>query len=223
MKIKPYMEKLNSSPEYKKFIKENPDAFLVAGFFVIDLETKKNIHQIDFFIPSKKKFAAFALDEGIQLQILDTMSDKIPEKLDIKTKIDLDALEGILEDEMKNRNITSQVRKIIAVIQNIKGKKIWNINSVLSGMEILKAHVEDNSQTVLKMEKESIMDIMQKISPGQLKAMQQAANVPESEKVSDGEAEDEIEKLDKLEKDIEKEKQRLKTQVVKQKAKVKKK
>jgi hypothetical protein len=223
MKIQPYIEKLNSSPEYKKFMKENSDAFLVAGFFVIDLETKQNIHQIDFYIPSKKKFAAFTLDGGIQVQIMDTMNKKAPEKLDMNTNVDLDALEGILEDEMKNRNITSSVKKIIAVLQSINGKKVWNINSVLSGMEILKAHVEDDSQTVLKMEKQSLMDIMKKIPPEQLKAMQQGAKEAQSEElgsISSDEAEDQIKKLDKLEEDIEKEKARLKKA---SKSKVKKK
>src|SRR3989338_8724061 len=105
MKIQPYIEKLNSSEEYKKFIGEHKDAFLVAGFFVLDLEMGKNIHQIDFYVPSEKKFAAFTLDEGVQYQLLDTLSENIPEHLDLKTNIDLDALEGILEDEMKNRNI----------------------------------------------------------------------------------------------------------------------
>ena len=144
MKIQPYVEKLTASPEYKDFKKRYSDAFLAAGFFVLDLEMGGNIHQIDYYIPSEKKFAAFTLDKGVNVQILDTITNKIPEKLDIKTKIDLEALPGILEDEMKNRNITEDIKKIIAVIQNIKGKKIWNINSVLSGMDILKAHIDDS-------------------------------------------------------------------------------
>lgn len=206
MKIQPYIEKLNNSEEYKKFKEEHNDAFLVAGFFVLDLETKQNLHQIDFFIPSQNKIAAFTLDEKINLQLLDAMSEKKPEELDIKTNIDLDAIEGILKDEMKNRSITSEIKKIIAVIQNIEGKNIWNLNCVLSGMEILKAHVEDDSKTVLKMEKIPFMEIMKKVPMGQ-------AKVPEALE-SKEDAEEELKKLDKIEEEIEKEKARIKKEVL---------
>lgn len=205
MKIQPYVEKLNTSKEYKDFIKKYDDAFLVAGFFVLDLEMKKNIHQIDFYIPSKKKIAAFSLDERINLQLFDAVNEKIPEKLDIKTNIDLDALPGILEDEMKNRNITEDIKKIIAVIQNIKGRKIWDLNCILSGMDILKAHVEDESKTILKMEKTSFMDIVKKIPMQEI--MPQAEQNKEDVKVN---KEEKLKQLEKLEAVIEKEKQRLK-------------
>ncbi len=207
MKIQPYVEKLTASPEYKDFKKRYSDAFLAAGFFVLDLEMGGNIHQIDYYIPSEKKFAAFTLDKGVNVQILDTITNKIPEKLDIKTKIDLEALPGILEDEMKNRNITEDIKKIIAVIQNIKGKKIWNINSVLSGMDILKAHIDDSSKTILKMEKTSFIDIMKKIPMEQMQ-------MPQVKEEGSEVAAEEIKRLEELEKQIEKEKSRLKKEVV---------
>ncbi len=194
----------------------------------MDFEQGQNIHQIDFYIPSKKKFAAFTLDEGVNMQILDAAMDKVPEKLDMKTNIDLDALHGILEDEMKNRNMTEEIKKIIAVIQNIKGKKVWNVNCVLSGMEILKAHVEDESETVLKMEKTSFMEIMKKVPMEQMKAAKAApvavAPSEETEEEEGGaEAEDQasaqIKNLDILEEKILKEKQRLKSQIAEKAAK----
>jgi len=202
MKIQPYVEKLNASEEYKKFQGKYKDAFLVAGFFVLDFETGNNLHQIDYYIPSQKKVAAFTLDDKVVVQVLDTMNEKVPEKLDIKTNIDLDALKGILEDEMKNRNITEDIKKIIAVIQTIEGKKIWVLNCVLSGMEILKAHVEDESQTVLKMEKASVMDYMKKM-PG-AGAMQQQPKEP-----SPGDIDKQLEQLDKLKEVLKKEKERI--------------
>ena len=218
MKLKPYIKKLNSSLEYKKFIESNKDAFLVAGFFVLDLEMGNNIHQIDFYVPSKKKFAAFTLDGKVDLKLIDTMSKKVPEKLDIKTNIDLDALKGILEDEMKNRSITEDIKKIIAIVQTIDGKKVWNINSVLSGMDLLKAHIEDESQTVLKMEKTSIMDIMKKIPTIDMQAMkqnQQVGKVQAGEEFKEDDAKEELEKLEKLTQEIEKEKTRIKKQIPK--------
>lgn len=216
MKIKPYIKKLNASAEYKKFKEEYKDAFLVAGFFVLDLEMGRNIHQIDFYIPSKKKFAAFTLDGGVNLQILDAAGEKVPEEMDMATKIDLDAIHGILEDEMKNRSITEEIRKIIAVVQTVKGKKIWNINSILSGMDILKAHIEDDSGTILKMEKTSFVDIMKKIPMDQMQMPGKSAGQGikiETEEEAD-EAKEELNKLEELGKKIESEKARLKKEVV---------
>jgi len=199
MKIKPYVEKLNSSKEYKEFQKKYPDAFMIAGFFILDLEEAKNVHQIDYFIPSQKKIAAFTLDGSVNVQLLELMNHKTPEKLDMKTETDLDALPGILTDEMKNRSITEEIKKIIAIIQNIDGKKVWNLNCILSGMGILRAHVDDASQTVLKMEKTSIMDYVKKMPAGLADAMKK-------KKESKEEIKETIEKLEKLEEAIEKEK-----------------
>jgi hypothetical protein len=198
MKIAPYVEKLNSSQQYSSFAKEHRDAFMVAGFFVLDFEAGQNVHQIDYYIPSEKKVAAFTLDHGVSMQLLGMLNAQMPEHLDLKTKIDLDALKGILQDEMKNRNITDEVKKIIAVIQSVHGRKIWSVNCVLSGMGILRASIEDDSQTVLKMEKSSLFDYIKKIPGAQLAKMQQASvkNAPPEA------LEDELKKLDKIEEEI---------------------
>lgn len=215
MKIKPYVDKLNASSEYKDFQKKYEGAFMVAGFFILDLEQGQNLHQIDYYIPSEKKIAAFTLDHGVTMQILKMMRAKIvPEKLDIKTNVDLDALHGILEDEMKNRNITEDIKKIIAIIQTVEGKKIWNLNCILSGMGILKAHIDDESQTVLKMEKSSVMDYIKKLPAGAVKQMQAQKEGEEGEQGEQKEETEDklkkkIETLEKIEKEIEKEKEKI--------------
>lgn len=218
MKIAPYINKLSDSDAFKDFQKVNKDAFMVAGFFVLDYESKNNIHQIDYYVPSKKKIAAFTLDKQVSMQMLDLMNSKVPEALDMKTNIDLDQFYGILEDEMKNRSITAEIKKIIAIIQNIDGKKIWNLSCVLSGMGILNAHVEDTSKTVLKMEKKSLLDFIQKVNPKDLKMPGQTGNEAEegeepkqavNVKLNKQQISDQIKKLDQLEDAIEKQKQAL--------------
>lgn len=208
MKIKPYVDMLEKSKEYKDFKIKYPSSFMIAGFFVIDFEAGKNIHQIDFYVPSEKKIAAFTLDKGVTFQLLEMMtkSAKPPEKLDLNTNIDLDTLSGILTDEMRNRSMSENIIKMIAIIQSIEGKKIWNINCVLTGMEILKSHVEDESKTVLKIEKTSLIDIMKKIPKQGLAAPTTKKGVKE-----------EMKKLDKLELEIEKEREKLKQELAKPK------
>lgn len=221
MKLQPYVTRLNESKEFKTFSKEHKDAFIAAGFFVLDFESGKNVHQIDYYVPSKKKVAAFTLDKGIRLQMMDMLNEKAPEKLDLQTKIDLATIKGILQDEMHNRNITEDIKKIIAIIQNLDGKRIWNVTCMLSGMELLRAHVEDSSESILKMERVSMLDIIKKVSPEQFKAMQgqqtgegaqsaQPQTAPADAKTL---AADKIKKLQALEEQIEKQKVELQKQL----------
>ncbi len=210
MKIQPYIDKLSNSSQFKDFQKKNQDAFMVAGFFILDLEEGKNLHQIDYYVPSKKKIAAFTLDKQVTLQLLDLLNSKTPEKLDSKTSLDLEAIPGLLKDEMKNRNITESIKKIIAVLQTIEGKKVWSLNCILSGMGILNAHVDDSSQTILKMEKKNLMDFMQKMPAAELKKQmqdQQQVQIQNSEHpMTQDSIQDQIKKLNDLEVAIEKEK-----------------
>ena len=205
MKIQPYIHKLESSQTYKNFIKNHAESFLIAGFFVLDYETGTNIHQIDYYVTSKKQVAAFNLDGEVEVKLLDMMSkEKIPQRLEIKTKVDLDAIKGILEDEMKNRNITETIKKCVAVIQMVDNKKIWVLNCVLSGMEILKAHVDDESRTVLKMERASMLDYVKKM-PAMPKQEQQSQSVKSNKE----QLQEQIEQLDKLKAQLQKEQEKL--------------
>ncbi len=215
MKIQPYVTKLQSSPVYKDFQEKFKDAFLVAGFFVIDFETGANIHQIDYYVPSKKKFAAFTLDKAVQMQIMNAMDKRTPEAMDMKTNIDLDALQGIILDEMKNRSITQSIKKMIAVVQNQKGSKVWNVNCILSGMDILRVHVDDASQTILKMDRASIMEYMKRV-PG-LKGATPAEATQQS-KPTKADIDKKIEQLDQLKQALQKEEVELEKQEAAEKA-----
>src|SRR3989344_7045613 len=212
MKIAPYVEKLNASKTFQNFKTQHANSFLVAGFFVLDLESGVNTHQIDYYLPNERKVAAFTLDEQIKLQILETLKQKSkPNPLDIKTKIDLDELVGIIKDEMHNRGMTEDVKKIIAIIQNVDGKKVWDVSCVLSGMEILKSHIEDESKTVLKMERISMLDIMKKLPKEALQMMGDKKGSPKSkkDKISKKDAKEEVKNLDNLKEEIEREKNEL--------------
>ncbi len=204
MKIQPFVDKLTNASAYKDFQKKYKDAYMVAGFFVMDFESGQNMHQIDYYVPSEKKIAAFTIDKGVNLQLLSVINEKVPEKLDAKAKIDLDALAGILGDEMKNRSITEEIRKIIAVLQTVEGRKVWSLNCVLSGMSILNAHIEDESETILKMEKKSILDYVKRMPMPDIKKAAAAEGVESSEDVND-----KIKKLNELEAAIEEEKKEL--------------
>ncbi len=162
MKFEHYLEKLHESDEFKEFKQKNPKAYLAAGFFIIDLETDKNLHQIDYALPNKK-IATFFIDRGIKLKISgQAIKKKLPE-IKVKTKTDLEALKGIVEDEMKNRTVTEKIRKIIAILHIMDNKLIWNLQCILSGLEILLIHIDDSDQSILKFEKHSLMELIRAV------------------------------------------------------------
>ena len=163
MKIQPYFDKLKSSKAYQDFISKNPEAYLSSGFFVLDFQTKKNMHQIDYYIPETKKMQTFILDgEQVTSKEDDTINNKIPNKISSDVTLDLDILKGLVEDEMKNHTITTKLQKIIAVIQNIDGKLVWNLNCITTDMGVLKVHISDQDHSVLKFNKINLFDVMKK-------------------------------------------------------------
>ncbi|HVY01472.1 MAG TPA: hypothetical protein VHA12_01775 [Candidatus Nanoarchaeia archaeon] len=237
MKFNDMVKKLKSSPQYESFSTAYKDPVLVAGFFVIDFENKKNVTQIDFFVPSKKKVAAFSLDNPVTMQLMDTVEGKADlAPLDSDVKVELEALEGILDDEMKNRGISETLKKIVAVLHMHEGKKLWNLNCMLSGMTLLRAHVDDDSRSVIKMEKVNLFDVMKTV-PG-TKAGIPNANAPKLPGIKMDDAanlakltpnqkktliKEEVKKLDEIEEQIEKTKESLKKQLDKVSKKDKKK
>jgi hypothetical protein len=163
MKIQPYIDKLNQSKEFKEFYEKNPEAYFSAGFFVLDFIDKKNLHQIDYFIPKENKMMTFMLDGEIEIKKGEITGKKSPEKIETPINLDLDILKGIIEDEMKNQKITHKLHKIIAVVQNFGGKLVWNLNCITSDMGVIKVHIEDETHSILKFEPVSLFDVVKKL------------------------------------------------------------
>jgi len=188
MKFEHYLNKLHESKEFKKFKQKNPKAYLAAGFFVLDLETDKHLHQIDYFLPNKK-IATFLLDGGMKVKISDqAIKKKLPE-IKEKPKTDIDSLKGIVEDEMKNRSITERIRKIIAILHVMDNKLIWNLQCILDGLSILLVHIDDSDQSILKFERHSLMELIRAVP-----SLETTQPVEEKRKIS----KDEIKKIKEM-------------------------
>lgn len=164
MKFEHYLKRVEESPEFKKFREKHGKAYLCAGFFVLDFEQGKHMHQIDFCIPRSNKIATFNLDEGVKIKISEPIKMKKKlEKLEPETKTDIDALKGIVHDEMLNRSVTQDIKKIIAVLQKQDGRKIWNLNCITSELGIMKVHIDDDTSSVLEFEKASLFDFIKQM------------------------------------------------------------
>ncbi|MEK6873987.1 MAG: hypothetical protein AABW91_04005 [Nanoarchaeota archaeon] len=164
MKIQPYIEKLNNSQEFRNFKSKNPKSYFAAGFFVLDFEEKNNLHQIDYYNPENKKMATFELDEDkVEIKESEASNASTPGEIKDQINLDLDILKGLVEDEMKNHTVTHKLHKIIAILQNLDGKLIWNLNCITSDMGIIKMHISDSDHSVLKFEAINLFDVVHKL------------------------------------------------------------
>ncbi len=163
IKIQPYIDKLNSSSVFHSFKEKNPNSYFSAGFFVLDFEHENNVHQIDYFNPESKKIITFTLDRDVEMKEGEAVNESIPNKIEGNINLDLDVVKGLIEDEMKNQTITTKLQKIIAVIQNIEGKKVWNLNCIATDMGLIKAHIDDETHSILKFEKINLFDVVRKL------------------------------------------------------------
>lgn len=159
MKFSHYLSRVEESKEFKDFRKKNKKAHLCAGFFVLDFETGKNMHQVDYCLPNRR-IATFILDEGVNFKISEQAIKKELPEISKNAELDLDALKGIVEDEMKNHTVTEQVKKIIAILHVLDNKLVWNLQCILSGLEILNIHIDDSDGSILKFEKHSLLEMI---------------------------------------------------------------
>ncbi|MGA2130492.1 MAG: hypothetical protein ABSG05_02680 [Candidatus Pacearchaeota archaeon] len=165
MKAQHYIKKVKESKEFKDFIKSDPKSYLCSVFFVRDFTEGKNETQVDFYSPKKKKIISFKAEGKIE-KMLDkkaqTLGNKkfIPKELKEITKIDIDEIKSTLQDEMHNREMTYTIEKVLAFLTTMDDKPVWNCTGFLQGLGLLQAHVDDETNTVLFMDKKSLFDMI---------------------------------------------------------------
>jgi hypothetical protein len=86
---------------------------------------------------------------------------KLPE-LKRKIKVEVKDLSVIVEKELEKKNMSSKIKKIIAILQTHEGRVIWNLTCMLESFLILRVHVNALSGEVIKSEKLSLFDFIKK-------------------------------------------------------------
>ncbi|MCX6749622.1 MAG: hypothetical protein NTW17_02660 [Candidatus Pacearchaeota archaeon] len=165
MKVSHYIKRVKESDEFKKFKKEDPKAYLCSLFFIRDFTEKKNETQVDFYSTKKKCIVSFKVDGKVERTInkkAETMTHKkfIPKQLNEKIKLDIDEMKDTLTDEMHNREMTYEIEKVLSFLNMVEGKPVWNCTGFLKGLGILQAHVDDETNSILFMEKKSFFDLI---------------------------------------------------------------
>ena len=162
------LKKVNESEVFKNFIKENPDAELCAGFFIIDFFSNDNKNSIDYKLG--EKIFTFNLRENGEVKMNEDRlielkgNQKFPklEKLNPSIKVDVPEVRSIAQIKALDEGIHSKFNKIIAVLQNQEGNQVWNLTCILDGLIILHLLIDANSGDVTKFERKSMMDLIRK-------------------------------------------------------------
>ena len=172
-KIKELFLRLEKSQVFKDFKKDNPNAFLCAGFFILRLKEGLNDFSLDY--RDDVQIYSFKIPENASEEI--TMhAEKIMEQqkpldkleIDAKTvlKLDLECLEGQIKEELSKQKITNPLSEIISVLQISEGKPMWNLTIMLEGFTIITSLINPLSGEVLKFEKKNLFDF---VKPKKLK------------------------------------------------------
>ena len=159
MNLQFYIEKLFESDVFKKFRKENKEAYLCSGFFSIDRQGTDNQQHLDFYVPSEKKMFSIKLENNIELAPLENYDERIPEKLKENLDFDFDEIEEMLINKMKEENVNKQIQKLLFSLQNLNGKNFLIGTIFISGMGILKVTISLDENKIISFEKKSILEM----------------------------------------------------------------
>jgi len=154
MNFQEVLKKVQKSKKFADFKKDNPGCFLCAAFFILDFESGRETKQIDFFMPKNNKIATFILNDTIKLRIEDAIEKKFDE-VDSKIKVELP--EAI---EKAKKECKSKINKIIAILQVLEGRQVWNLTSMLEGFSMLLLHIDSQSGEITKKEKRGLFDFV---------------------------------------------------------------
>ena len=121
------------------------------------------------------KMTAIGVESGAELFKVDKKVERIPinkkaetmthkkftpRPFDGKIKMDTDEIKPVIMDEMHNRGMTYQIDKILAFANITDENVLWSCTAFLKGLGLLQAHIEDESSSILFMEKKSFFDII---------------------------------------------------------------
>jgi hypothetical protein len=150
MKFSDLISELKEKDSYKKFMDENPDAFVCAGFFILSAGEKEGDKvQINMFIPSRNRIATFDYPFNSWVEHKDEITGaKEIKKMDLE--LDVGGLSGFLKEKLE-----LAPEKIIGIFKD----GIWNITT-LKGMDMRRLKVNAYTKEVLEEDKGLLSDFI---------------------------------------------------------------
>ncbi len=155
-----YFEKLIESKDFKKFMKENKNAFLCSGFFAIDREKSDNQQHFDFYAPDLNKIFSFQLEKEIKKVVLERFDERVPGKVSSDFDFDFEEIEQMILERMKKEGIKNKLQKILLSLQKINGGDFITGTVFISGLGMLKLNIDPVQKKILDFEKKSFFDFL---------------------------------------------------------------
>lgn len=153
-----YLEKLHASEIFKKFIKENPKAFLCSCFFSIDFLEKDNKIHFDYYISNSKQMFSFKLEKECEKELIQTREDFLPERISENIDFELKDIEKILTEKMKKDNIQEKAQKVFISLQRVRKKEVLIGTMFISAMGMISFEIELSSKKIISFQKKSFLD-----------------------------------------------------------------
>jgi len=161
MKFQFYYEKLLDSDKFKKFIKENKEAYPCTGFISIDKEKQENnTMSFEYFLPQTKKIASFKVTGQVEMVYLENNDKRTPEKLSMNYTFDTNEFEKMILKEMENKKVKGKMQKILYSLQSLNKKPYLLGTIFLSKLGLLKVHIDLGENKIVLFEKKSFFDII---------------------------------------------------------------
>jgi hypothetical protein len=161
MNLQFYLEKLHNSEIFKKFMKENPNAFLCSGFFIIDKTGKEgNKQHFDYYVPKIKKMFSFKMEPKIEQVPIEMFEDKIPDKILVNYDFDFQDIEKKILREIEKKGIKTGVQKILLSLQKLDTKDFLVGTIFISALGIIKINISLPEKEIVKFEKKSFFDMV---------------------------------------------------------------
>jgi hypothetical protein len=187
-----YFEKLLESKDFKKFSKENKDAFLCSGFFIVDKKNdenkqkiivmdkkragtpvnpiekgEENKQSIDYFVPSLKKMYSFKISNEVEMIPVENFGEVFkPEKIPDNVNFDFKEIEDLIQKKMEEEKIKNKIEKLLLSLQ-AKDKINYILGTIfISSLGLIKVRIDLNEKKIVDFEKMSFFDMMKVVKKG---------------------------------------------------------
>jgi len=162
MDIKKVISDVESSRQYKAFIKDNPEHYLVHLFSMMDTLHQKD-WQIGYYSKKTDRITVFDCKDDGSIEIMppqEAFKEKnYIESLDIvKVKISKEEATKTTEKVLKESYGAESLNKVIMLLQNLpEYGQIWNLTIVTATFSVINIKIDAVTGKVVKHSKESLL------------------------------------------------------------------
>ncbi len=147
------IKRLENSPEFVEYKKDNPDAFLVHVFYMLD-EANKNAIQIGYYSKASDKITTFIIDKESITK--NPEAEVFKEQETIMNPINIDGVKigvdealKIAEELQKEKYKEHSPVKQIAILQHLPVGQVWNVTFVTRAFKTLNVKIDSNTGKVV--------------------------------------------------------------------------